>query len=509
MIVEVTRGDIVESVHRVAVCASDDRGNLLLERGDIDAPVYLRSTAKPFIAAAAVQAGVVERFEFDVHEIALMAASHNGEPFHIAAVQSMLRKIGVPENALACGPHPPYDAASAEALAREGVPFTAIHNNCSGKHAGIIALTVSLGADVADYRDPKSPAQQRILALCARACGVAIDELPLGIDGCGIPVFAVSLRRAALAFARLATLDGLTGDDARALRTVRDAMMAAPEYVAGTGEFDTALMRAAGGSIAAKSGAEGVDGLAHLPSGTGLVLKVVDGAARAVPPATMNAVSQLRLLDARAAEALDAFAAVPVLNRAGVRTGTIRSRDDGASAAPGAYALLERQVRALLDGERNPLANAANFASFVYHEVPHLNWAGFYFAEPSGDLVLGPFGGRPACARLANGRGVCGAAAARGETVVVDDVAAFDDHIVCDSASRSEIVVPFFDRGAVAGVFDVDSPHVARFTDADRAGLESLVAAFAESAGYGAGGGASGGGPPGGASPGGGAAPEG
>ena len=506
MIVEVTRGELVESVHRVAACASDDRGTVLFERGPIDVPVYLRSTAKPFIAAAAVRAGVVERFGFDTHEIALMAASHNGEPFHVAAVRSMLRKIGVSEDALGCGPHAPYDAASAEALACEGVAFAPVHNNCSGKHAGIIALSVLLGADVANYRDPESPAQRQILALCARACGVSAGDLPLGVDGCGIPVFAVPLRQAALAFARVATLGGLDDGDARAIRIVRDAMMAAPEYVAGTGEFDTALMREARGTIVAKSGAEGVHGLAHLPSGTGLVLKVVDGAARAVPPATMALAARLGMLDAAAARELEAFASVPVINRAGLRTGTIRSAgdEDGASSrVPVSYDLLERQVRALLDGERNALANAANFAAFVYQEVPDVNWTGFYFAEPSGDLVLGPFGGPPACSRLPHGRGVCGAAFLRRETVVVDDVAAFEDHIACDSASRSEIVVPFFTRGAVAGVFDIDSPRVGRFNNADRAGIETLVAAFAEAAGYG-GGGSPGGGPPGGGPPGGG-----
>jgi L-asparaginase II/putative methionine-R-sulfoxide reductase with GAF domain len=510
MIVEVTRGDLVESVHRVAACASDHHGNITFERGPIDVPVYLRSTAKPFIAAAAVRAGAVERFGFDTHEIALMAASHNGEPFHVAAVRSMLRKIGVTESALACGPHAPYDAASAEALAREGVAFGPVHNNCSGKHAGIIALSRLLGADVATYRDPESPAQREILALCARACDASVADLPLGVDGCGIPVFAVSLRKAALAFARLATLEGLDDGDARALRIVRDAMVAAPEYVAGTGEFDTALMRAARGGIVAKSGAEGVHGLAHLPSGTGLVLKIADGAARAVPPATMEIARRLRMLDGAAARELEAFTSVPLFNRAGFRTGTIRSRDATEDETPRGtvpYDLLERQVRALLDGERNAVANAANFAAFVYQEVPDLNWAGFYFAEPSGDLVLGPFGGPPACTRLPHGRGVCGAAFLRRGTVVVDDVAAFEDHIVCDSASRSEMVVPFFSRGAVAGVFDVDSPRIARFNSADRAGIERLVAAFGEAAGYGGGGG-----PPGGASgggpSGGGAAPD-
>jgi GAF domain-containing protein len=145
------------------------------------------------------------------------------------------------------------------------------------------------------------------------------------------------------------------------------------------------------------------------------------------------------------------------------------------------YDLLERQVHELLAGESDFIANAANFAAFVYHELPQVNWAGFYFLNDSDELVLGPFAGKPACTRLPAGRGVCGAAVTRSQTVVVDDVHAFADHIVCDSASRSEIVVPLFRDGELrpGGVFDIDSPEPARFTDADREGIERLVAMFA------------------------------
>lgn len=142
------------------------------------------------------------------------------------------------------------------------------------------------------------------------------------------------------------------------------------------------------------------------------------------------------------------------------------------------YELLERQVRDLLAGESDPLAGAANFAAFVYQEVPDINWAGFYRLRPGGELVLGPFVGKPACTRLAPGRGVCGSAVTRRETIVVDDVASFADHIVCDTASRSEIAVPIFAGAEVAGVFDVDSPAPARFSDDDRRGIERLARAF-------------------------------
>jgi L-methionine (R)-S-oxide reductase len=146
------------------------------------------------------------------------------------------------------------------------------------------------------------------------------------------------------------------------------------------------------------------------------------------------------------------------------------------------YDLLEQQARGLLANERDLIANAANFAAFVYHELPDVNWAGFYFITPAGDLLLGPFCGRPACVRLPRGRGVCGAAVERRETMIVDDVTAFDGHIACDTASRSELVVPLIDGSEVRGVFDIDSPRAARFTAADRDGIERLVRVFSASA---------------------------
>lgn len=327
-----TRGPIVESVHRVAVCAVDRSGRTAYAVGAVDVPVYLRSTAKPFIAAAAVDAGVVERFGLTPPEIAVMAASHNGEPAHVDAVRSILRKAGIAESALRCGPHAPYDPVAAAALVRDGVPFSAIHNNCSGKHAGILAMSALLGAELDGYLEPAHPAQQRILALCARLCGLPLSGLPLGVDGCGIPVFATPLRNAALAFSRLATLDGIEPADARALKVVRDAMIANPFYVAGTDEFDTALMRVAGGCIAVKSGAEGVCGIAGVDAGLGLALKVVDGAARACPPAAMAAVARLGLLDAPALEELEPFARPPIVNRAGRTVGELVPLDASGTA---------------------------------------------------------------------------------------------------------------------------------------------------------------------------------
>jgi GAF domain-containing protein len=150
------------------------------------------------------------------------------------------------------------------------------------------------------------------------------------------------------------------------------------------------------------------------------------------------------------------------------------------ASKPAFYAGVAADLRALLEGERDPIANAANLAALVYHTLPDLNWAGFYLMK-EGELVLGPFQGKPACVRIAVGKGVCGAAAARRESVLVPDVDAFPGHIACDSASRSELVVPLMKNGTLLGVLDLDSPSLSRFDEADREGIETLAAIYLES----------------------------
>ncbi|MDQ6827178.1 MAG: asparaginase [Candidatus Eremiobacteraeota bacterium] len=325
-LVDVTRGEIVESIHNVALCATDARGSVLLSLGDVDAPVYLRSTAKPFIAAAVVASGAVQRFGLEQREVAVMAASHSGESFHVEAVRSILEKIGVDEGMLLCGAHAPYNVQAARDLERGGLGYSAVHNNCSGKHAGILALATVLGADYQTYVEPENLAQQVILNFCARIMDDDIRTWPLAIDGCSIPVFATTLRRSAQAFARVATLEQLSEDDAAALQTVREAMMAFPKYVSGTGEFDTVLMECGSGKIACKGGAEGVHGDALIERRAGLAVKVTDGGKRAVAPVVVGALEALGGLDAEMEERLTAFARPTLHNRAGLAVGEIAAR---------------------------------------------------------------------------------------------------------------------------------------------------------------------------------------
>jgi L-asparaginase II len=324
ILVEVTRGNLVESVHHVAACAVDPRGEIVYQAGDVEAPVYLRSTAKPFIAAAVIAAGAAERFGLDAREIAVMTGSHSGEPFHVEAVLSILLKIGVDPSALQCGVHWPYDEAAANALRRSGQQPTALHNNCSGKHAGILALCKTIGADTRTYLRAENPAERQVLQFCARCSDDDAAAWPIGTDGCGIPAYATSLRNAARSFARLASLAEVNDRDARALECVRDAMVRYPQYVAGTAQFDTELMLAANGSIASKAGAEGVHGVADIAHGYGYASKVLDGSSRARGPSTMAILRRLGSLDPRTAGPLARFAAPAVYNRAGHAVGEVR-----------------------------------------------------------------------------------------------------------------------------------------------------------------------------------------
>ncbi len=321
-LIGITRGELIESVHHVAACAVDASGDLVYALGELDVPIYLRSTAKPFIAAAVIAAGARERFDLEPQEIAVMAASHSGEPFHVEAVRSILRKIGLTESALQCGAHAPYNAAAASALGRDGIAPSPVHNNCSGKHAGILALCAIVDANPATYLDPRNPAQQRILAFCGRMSGAGLEDLPIGVDGCGIPVYAVTLRAAALSFMRLATLGGVEAQDADALRVVRDAMVQYPQYVSGTGEFDARLMQAANGAVACKGGAEGVHGTAVIDRGVGLACKIVDGSSRARAPAVITSLRRLKLLDDATLGALEDLEHPTIYNRVGRAVGT-------------------------------------------------------------------------------------------------------------------------------------------------------------------------------------------
>ncbi len=280
--VHVWRGAGVESVHRVSVAVADAKGKLRAWSGDALLPTLARSAIKPFQALPLVEDGGLLRWGITDPELALCAASHNAEPFHVTAALSLLARIGQDEEALACGPQRPMHPESALALDRAGRLPTRIHNNCSGKHAGMLALARLHGWPTEGYQRSDHPVQRRMRETFALWAEVAPETLSEGVDGCGIPTFGASLSVVAGAFARLASAAQTAGT---AAHRVVSAMTRHPEYVAGTGRACTDVMRAARGRVLVKIGAEGVYGAGWPEAGLGLALKVEDGAMRAAPPA--------------------------------------------------------------------------------------------------------------------------------------------------------------------------------------------------------------------------------
>ena len=317
-----TRGGITESEHFVCCAACEPDGRVVLSSGDIDRPLFMRSSAKPLISTVVVASGAFEKFRLNDIELAVATGSHSGELYHLDAVRSILSKIGLDESALKCGPHPPIHAPSAAALARSGKKPTAIYNNCSGKHAGILALAMYRGAGAANYLAASHPAEAEILDGCAELLGVPRESMIVGIDGCGIPAIAVPLRAAATFFARMCEPNVFGPRWRNAVARVRNAMIKHPEYVAGTDRFDTALMRAGAGDIACKGGAEGYHATAALARQTGLCAKVADGNPRAVPPFVVNRLQRLGVASAQSA-ALDRYRVTPIVNYGGDLTGEI------------------------------------------------------------------------------------------------------------------------------------------------------------------------------------------
>jgi len=323
--VVVTRGGIVESQHAIRYAIADPSGAIIESAGDIDAPTFLRSSAKPLICSTVVQSGAAERFGFNDVELAVASGSHSGEPYHIEAVHSMLVKAGLDESALQCGPHPPMHEPSAAALAAAGERPRAIHNSCSGKHAAILALAVHLGESTSDYLSPSNLAEANILASCAELFRVDETAIVVGVDGCGIPVVAVALRKSAQLYARIADTAALPARWREPIERVRRAMVNNPAYVAGTGRFDTDLMRATFPNIICKGGAEGFHATASIARKLGICVKVADGNYRAVSPFVIEQLLAAKAIDEDAAALLAAHRKPAVKNYAGAIVGEIRA----------------------------------------------------------------------------------------------------------------------------------------------------------------------------------------
>jgi L-asparaginase II len=281
VVVEATRGDMIESSHRGAGAVVDADGVVVMAFGDAEQAVYPRSAVKALQAMPLVESGAADRLGLSDKEIALACASHSGSDDHVATARAMLAKAGRDEGALECGVHWPLGESEARTLARSGRTPNALHNNCSGKHAGFICLACATGADPKGYVAPDHAVQREVAAAIAASTGARLSEEMRGVDGCAIPTYAIPLIALARGFARLGTGEGLSPARQKAAARIRAAVAAHPVTVAGNGRFDTDVMSLLGARAFTKGGAEGVFCAALPEAGLGLAVKADDGAGRA------------------------------------------------------------------------------------------------------------------------------------------------------------------------------------------------------------------------------------
>jgi L-asparaginase II len=321
-IIEILRGDIVESVHRVNVAIVHAEQGLIASAGNPAHDSFVRSSIKMFQALPLVEGGGVDRFHLSGEELALCTASHGGEPIHVAAAKSILSKAKVTEAAFACGPHLPMHEPTANAMLAAGLKPGRIHNNCSGKHAGMLAHCVQQQWVTNGYHRASHPMQQRVISTLARWMRINADDLSQAVDGCGLPTFAIALDAVAEGCARFSAAVA-DGDPAPA--TIFNAMVTHPEYVAGTDRLDTDLMREAGRRLFAKVGAEGFY-CAGIPSmRLGIALKVEDGAKRAAEPALLAVLRRIDAIGGSEIERLSRYAAPEILNTRHEVVGRLRT----------------------------------------------------------------------------------------------------------------------------------------------------------------------------------------
>jgi L-asparaginase II len=306
---------------------------MVAQLGVPETVTYLRSSSKPHQAIPLVASGAADHFGFTEKEIAIACASHNGERIHTETVAGMLNKIGLDASALKCGVHEPYSAEAARELRERGEQPTVLHNNCSGKHTGMLALALYLDAPIETYDQPDNPVQISIARSVSQFSGVPVEDIAVGVDGCGVPTFGVPVRAMALMYVRLVAppeeFDEATRD---ACRRIVAAMTKYPEMIGGRDErLDTKIMQAARGGVVSKVGAEGVYTAAVLPCkewphGLGLAFKIEDGEdRRARPTVAIEAMRQLGVLKDGALEEVKQYASFPITNRRGELVGEVRA----------------------------------------------------------------------------------------------------------------------------------------------------------------------------------------
>lgn len=322
--VRVWRGDQVESVHRGAWVVVDAGGRVESGGGEVDARTFARSTIKSLQALPLIETGAADRFGLDERELALALASHNAEPCHTEPVAALLERLELSVDDLRCGAQIPGDPKTRRELLERGGAASALHNNCSGKHAGFLTLTAHLGADPSTYLDADGPTQSIVREAIAAMCDVGDRALEHAIDGCSAPTYHLSLRELATGFARVANPDGLCAEREAACRRMTAAVAAHPELIAGRHKrLCTDLARVTGGRLFPKIGAEGVYCIGHVGDDRGLALKLDDGQARGLHPMVVGLLDRLGWLSPAELEELGAWRPGILRNWAGLDVGRV------------------------------------------------------------------------------------------------------------------------------------------------------------------------------------------
>jgi len=322
-LVEITRGRVVESGHRGAAAVVAPDGRVVMAWGDIDRPIYPRSAVKPIQALPLVQTGAARALGIKRIELALACASHSGEPGHTDAVRGWLERLGYGPADLECGAHAPTDRRTRNELIRRGEAPSALHNNCSGKHAGFLAVCRHMGFPSRGYIEPAHPVQRLVREALAAATGADLERVSPGVDGCGIPAFAIPLRALAHAMTVYADRPPHAGRAPGAAQ-IRDAVTGEPWYTAGRDRFATRVMEAAAGNVLVKTGAEGTCCAAIVDRGLGIAVKIDDGAQRAVEVAAGAVLRRLGGIDDDTAETLRDKLEPDIMSVAGGTAGAAR-----------------------------------------------------------------------------------------------------------------------------------------------------------------------------------------
>lgn len=320
ILVKVTRGNQIESIHRGHIVVANSQGDTLYLLGDPDFKICLRSCAKTLQALPVITSGAADTFSFTPAELAIMSGSLNGQDFQVNTIKSILNTIGLDQHFLQCGVHRPSHRATAKRLQEEGKKPSTLHNNCAGKHTAMLTLCVHHGWPLDNYISKEHPVQQLILKTVSSMTEVTLEEIGIGIDGCGVPVFFLPLKNLARSYAKL------TSTSDQAIHRLMEAIFSHPEMIAGDERICTDIMRALGKKVFAKTGAEGGYAMSLMEKGWGVAIKIEDGNNRAMQPAIIESLKQLEIITKKEEDKLQSYHHPVIKNHRKEIVGRIEAR---------------------------------------------------------------------------------------------------------------------------------------------------------------------------------------